>query len=876
MKYSLSVPFMQRILNLAVDAGFTGQITANSFMKRQFGKKLVEDWLPQIDLTHVIDTAGAYIPGHGTPTVILFGRNRAPVSPTIRLVMGIKGEPSTPPDPATGVVWSAILNQVDRAGSESEYISVEDTSRETLSHHPWSIGGGGAAELKELMDAEGTTLRHLIDRTGIVAVTGEDEAYVEDPAVLRRKRVSSTLPFVEGDMLRDWHLRDIVAAIFPYNPKTLEPQLEPSAERVLWPYRTNLRNRVWFRKTHDNRGLAWFEYAMFADNLFEVAQSIAFGSVSTHNHFVFDDGGKLFKQSSPVIKLSTSDKSANTYGLLGLLNSAPVCFWMKQVFHNKGSTVDQHGARQRTDPFEDFYDIDSTKLKNLPIPDQHPSELGSRLNDLGLQLVHALSISSKDVPSREMIAAKRQSITGLIEAMIANQEELDWECYELYGIIDKAPRYHNPPPIKLGQRAFEIALARGMAAGTEVSSWFTRHSSIPITDIPSEWPEEYKQVVEKRIALIQSDRNIGLIERPEYKRRWNIDPWDHWIDKALREWLLIRLESYFDLDGRMHDEKTITAKKAFTEARLTTVAEVTDLARQDRDFMQVAELYAGRMDFDVTNLIGVLIESESVPVLPVLLYKNAGIDKRAVWERTWELQRTEDAISSLFQVDRLVDIGSSKPEKGLRHLVAALNISEDAKTRVLSEATSAAEEVTRASKEGRSIHGELILTPTLDAAKRARQSAIGDIPVPPKYTSADFLTANTWRLRGKLDAPKERWVSFPHCEGHDPSLVIAWAGYDHLQLARAIAERYEHAKEHEGRKLIPLLACIGHLVPWLKQWHNDLDPKYGERMGDYFDKYLAEEAKAVGMTVSQIMAWTPPEQPRRRGGRRRETPAVEA
>ena len=50
-------------------------------MKREFGKKLIEEYLARpIDLTHVIDTSGAYIPGHGTPTVILFGRNRQPDS----------------------------------------------------------------------------------------------------------------------------------------------------------------------------------------------------------------------------------------------------------------------------------------------------------------------------------------------------------------------------------------------------------------------------------------------------------------------------------------------------------------------------------------------------------------------------------------------------------------------------------------------------------------------------------------------------------------------------------------------------------------------------------------------------------------------------
>ena len=96
-QYSLAVPFTERFFDLAVyghdpqPAGYVGMITANSFMKREFGKKLIEEFLPRIDLTHVIDTSGAYIPGHGTPTVILFGRHRAPVSHEVRAVLGIRG-----------------------------------------------------------------------------------------------------------------------------------------------------------------------------------------------------------------------------------------------------------------------------------------------------------------------------------------------------------------------------------------------------------------------------------------------------------------------------------------------------------------------------------------------------------------------------------------------------------------------------------------------------------------------------------------------------------------------------------------------------------------------------------------------------------------
>ena len=83
--YALSVPFAERFFNLACraggdrrGAGYVGQITANSFMKREFGKKLIEKFFAQkVDLTHVIDTSGAYIPGHGTPTVILVGQEHA-------------------------------------------------------------------------------------------------------------------------------------------------------------------------------------------------------------------------------------------------------------------------------------------------------------------------------------------------------------------------------------------------------------------------------------------------------------------------------------------------------------------------------------------------------------------------------------------------------------------------------------------------------------------------------------------------------------------------------------------------------------------------------------------------------------------------------
>ena len=134
--------------------------------------------------------------------------------------------------------------------------------------------------------------------------------------------------------------------------------------------------------------------------------------------------------------------------------------------------------------------------------------------------------------------------------------------------------------------------------------------------------------------------------------------------------------------------------------------------------------------------------------------------------------------------------------------------------------------------------------------------------VPPKYIPADFLKAEYWRRRGKLDVPKERFVSFPDCEREaDPSLVIAWAGWDHLQLAQATAAYYVAMKDTEGwsrERLTPLLAALAELVPWLRQWHNELDPEYGVGMGDYFSSFVDGETRSLGLTPSDLRSWTPP------------------
>ena len=148
--------------------------------------------------------------------------------------------------------------------------------------------------------------------------------------------------------------------------------------------------------------------------------------------------------------------------------------------------------------------------------------------------------------------------------------------------------------------------------------------------------------------------------------------------------------------------------------------------------------------------------------------------------------------------------------------------------------------------------------------------------MPPKYRTPDFLSQDFWRLRGGLDVPKERFVSFPHAaRDADPALPVLWAGHDHLARAKALAAWYVDRKDTDGwaaPRLTPLLAGLLELVPWLIQWHNDIDPGTGLRMGAYFAEFVDEEARGLGLTLADLRAWTPPTPVRRarRGSQRAE------
>jgi hypothetical protein len=828
MKYSLAVPFMEHIFKLCVPGGFTGQITANSFMKREFGKKLIEKFFPVTDLTHVIDTSGAYIPGHGTPTVILFGRQRRPVSDTVRAVMGIRGEPTTPDEPARGLVWTAITTQVDQPGSKSEFVSVADTPRGTFHAHPWSMGGGGAAELKEMLEAScDPLLKAATSEIGIIGMTNADDVMLAPLDAFRRSRVEPNAfrRLALGDEIRDWAFHAGDYSLFPYCDGVLKSLSElPYFHRWLWGCRTVLGNRATFAQlTYFKEGRPWWEWHQLTAARLRTPLSITFGEVATHNHFVLDRGGKVFNRTAPVIKLAPEATENDHLALLGILNSSTACFWLKQVcFPKGGDHVGTEGARVRRSLWDERYAFNSTNIEGLPLPASRPLDLARDLqtaSDTQATLTPSAAIArwavgaAADPPPSIWPTLKRalENAAGESDAIrrhrIALQEELDWQCYSLYGLLDADLEYGKPvPPIRLGERAFEIALARRVAAGDTTTTWFERHGSAPITEIPAHWPADYRALVQRRLDAIANNQNIRLIEQPEYKRRWSTEPWADQQTAALKSFLLDRLERLCDFDGRMNDAGTPTAT---LPPALVSLGEVATAARRDPLFMEAAEVFTGDVAFDPLALVTSLVADESVPLLPSFRYKDSGLRKRREWERVWDLQRKEDAIDARTALD----------PKHPQHL-------------------------------------------TQEQAQQQKQQQVGDIAVPPKYTSPDFLKPHYWRLRGKLDVPKERFVSFPGILGQDGTPMIAWAGLDHLQLAKALGDFFGLVQTEYGGsddpRLVPLLANLAELLPWVRQWNPESLPDYGSPPADFYEQFIQDEATHRSLTLDQIRAWQPP------------------
>lgn len=631
--FALTVPFTECVFDLARPRGRVGLLMANSFAKREFGKPLVEEFLPTVTVDEVVDTSGAYIPGHGVPTLVLIGR-KSPSLPggETTVVSALRGEPSPPEDPARARVWLSLLERLAKVPSRDTWTVSRKIDQQELRAHPWRLSAPEEESVLEVMRSD-QTLGEQVRRIGYVASTGSDDIFGARPQTMRRWGVEpqGAIDLVTGSEVRDWRVRSELQAFFPRHQDRRKERVDittlPRHRRRLWPYRLPLAQRSRISSE------TWYDWHQVTDNTDASPWSLIFPWVATHPHFALNREPNAPLNSAPVIEFPTSVTEDEVLGLLGVLNSSAVCFWLKQFSNAKGHPRDDQ--LRSGDTWDLIYEFTSKRMAQLPLPPLDEVALPRELDELAQRL----SVLRAELPqgerpfSPERLTRMGREWDALLGRMVGLQEELDWRIYELYGLIptgslSSVSEGHLPQTMRVGERPFEILLARKMVQGEETSYWFERHGADPITELPEHWSPEYRLMVQARLEAIRNSPRLQVLERPDFKHRWITPGWEEIWRPALEEWLLQRCEErrlWYTADPEGVKSPTVR-----------TVSELADLWGKDPAVAEAVDLHTPGAT--PRQVLPDLLQREHVPATAALRYRPPGLRKHADWTRLWEWQ----------------------------------------------------------------------------------------------------------------------------------------------------------------------------------------------------------------------------------------------
>jgi hypothetical protein len=659
--FGLAAPFIERFLQLAREGGVVGLISSNAFARRQFGKKLIEEVLPRYDLRAIVDLSGAYIPGHGTPTLLVFARHQQPSSDTVLVLSNLKGEPEVPSKPAKGKVWRAVINGYQSGHSyQDEYVDVFARPRDALSQHPWEFGGPASRLAERIRSETPLVLSDVVSSNGRDVHTGMNDIYISQPSFFRRLGVStsSIRPCIRGENLRDWAVSGFEYLLFPYkvddSQTTVRRWSEGSPEmRYLQEYHDVLAARRNYGKSIIELGLVWYEYGYISERDWDIVEGLAQAFIGTHVHFspLLFNGVTL--QSAP--RLVPND--ARVIALAGFLNSVVADFCLKQVSFDK---------RAGKDPVRDtYYEFASSNVDQIPLPDGYDEKsagyhqvavLAEEAAELASELSTSQMVKLFEEPgeayqawnsqlsgyfppnpglsasfanarelraTRDQLIALREEIRG---RMIFLQEEIDWLAYEMYGLLKGrpplaedylTPRQYREARLRLGQRPFEVA-GKGYQG-----DWPAGYQPPPL-------PEVLESLTQARIRVMEANPDIDLLEDPLYKRRWIPPDYEAEFREAAEWWLAEKLEWALEQHGRP-----------------IPLREWAHQLGQDERVLATLEVLTGTPAFDLERELLRVIEANAVPNRPEHYLRPEGLRKLYAAQRS-ETPQTPEYLSREF------------------------------------------------------------------------------------------------------------------------------------------------------------------------------------------------------------------------------------
>lgn len=620
-KFSLTAPFVERCFQLAEPGGFVGLIASNSFTRRAFGERLVEAALAKLDISSIIDTSGAYIPGHGTPTLLLFGRNRPPASELITVVTSKSGEPSPPADPARGFVWQTIAQHHADIGYEDDQIAVHSAPRARLLRHPMDLSHGPTQTILDaLAAASSDSLGSLTRSIGGGARSGADPVFIHSPDALARMGIEPhfTRPYIQGDSFTPWAVHPTLRALALESAGTDESLLTKSAAwRFLWRYRTLLEQRL----SPFGRPTAWWHWSRWNGGVEGMSPAILVPSIARTPLFVPAPVDTVASGTLLRIELEPLDEPSSQ-AVVAYLNSSTARFWLG------------HHCYRRNE----FLELSASIVARLPLPDAliSPGPVRDALAALARRLrdaAQALVACSPEAtlgrwhggprPSLlEFLAEAQANERKLLRRIVHAQEDLDWTIYRLIGLSDdpgsspegSALPEHRPfawrgskPPNALDDRLV-VAWTRRSAAIAALSALRLVESS----PYKTSFGQSVKPEPEPESASSTLGRTHLVTPNVRYRQRI--------IAAALTE-IRRSIESTF-------------AEQATPHA-LSVAAITATLARAAPTRAVLSLLSPNKSPDDSTRVLSRLLADNAAPYLSSLRYSRSGLVKRAVWEQNW-------------------------------------------------------------------------------------------------------------------------------------------------------------------------------------------------------------------------------------------------
>ena len=65
-------------------------------------------------------------------------------------------------------------------------------------------------------------------------------------------------------------------------------------------------------------------------------------------------------------------------------------------------------------------------------------------------------------------------------------------------------------------------------------------------------------------------------------------------------------------------------------------------------------------------------------------------------------------------------------------------------------------------------------------------------------------------------------------------------------------------KRWTGEQLVPLIAALDEVLPWVEQWHPEVAPGLGQPLAAFYRGQVDQVLASIGATAETVAAWEPP------------------